>query len=250
MKTITDAVNEFKGEWPDHNSLSRGDSVLILQHKCDKNLTNGATGYCEATYRLISTEFEFLECIRQLTGCPVKLKQWQDSKMNKAIKDAYEDLNGVLPCYAKQKFLFIDTDDDEYVMFYTRNHEDNYTYVCTVKEFNDYKKCKEEVKPVYTKAMQDAGELPSVGELVQIGNKDGSYTDFFNGKLVHVKYKKLWISDDKHGDRIVNFGDVIFQPIDTRTDKEKAIDAELVSCTGYTDDIRNALSNAYDKWVK
>ena len=185
MKTITDAVNELKGE------LRGGVSYVICYNERDIAYWYDDTpitmlGRC---WRIVCTNAEFNTHVKELTGCPIKLKQWQDSKMN---------------------------------------------------------------KPVYTKAMQDAGELPRIGELVQIGKKDGSYTDFFNGKLVHVKYKKLWISDDKHGDRIVNFGDVIFQPIDTRTDKEKAIDELIkeskVKCNEHSK--RRCFSDAYDKWVK
>ena len=153
MKTITDAVNEFKAEWPDHDSLSRGDCVLILQHKCDKSLISGATGYCEATYGLLSTEFEFLEHVAALTGCPIKLKKWQDSKSI-------------------------------------------------------------EVKLVYTKAMQDAGEQIKVG--MKFRTEAGEYiAELVNGLSVCFT--------DEFG-FFVAINISLAKGIDTRTDKEKAID--------------------------
>tara|TARA_R110000744_G_scaffold52964_4_gene113290 strand:- start:4946 stop:5776 length:831 start_codon:yes stop_codon:yes gene_type:complete len=69
----------------------------------------------------------------------------------KTIKDAYKELNGVLPGnYTKQEFLFIDTSDDRYLVLHGRHHEEQYQYICTVEEFNN---CKPE-KPVRDVVME------------------------------------------------------------------------------------------------
>ena len=239
MKTITDAVNKFKGE------LGVGVPHVIC------NIVGDATHWSDDTpitllgrfWSIVCTNAEFYAHVKQLTGCPIKLKQWQDSKMNKTIKDAYEDLKGVLPYgYTDQEFLFIDTVEGRYLALHARHHGDKYMYVCTVSEFLDYKKPKEEVKPVYTKAMQDAGEQIKVG--MKFRTEAGEYiaelvndlsvcfTDefgFFVGASIHVA-----------------------KGIDTRTDKEKAID-ELLKEHREEFPFDNAdmvASMAYDKWVK
>ena len=184
MKTITDAVNKVKGElrWDASHVISNSVGTIASWHD-DAPIT--LLGRC---WRIVCTNAEFNAHVKQLTGCPVKLKQWQDSKMNKLV---------------------------------------------------------------YTKTMQDAGELPSVGMECNF------VTSFFTlrksnsetCKIIAYHGEKVWLDFGK-SESVINLSVIEFSPIDTRTDKEKAIDAELVSCTGYTDDIRNALSNAYDKWVK
>ena len=188
MKTITDAVNEFKAEWPDHNSLSK---------------------------------WQFEYHVAELTGCPIKLKQWQDSKMNKAIKDAYKYLKGDLDnsrCGLTDcRFVHFDKDVGDYVCF--RNmpslnvQNACYQYICTVEEFINYSKSVE-VKPVYTKAMQDAGEQIKAG--MKFRTEAGEYiAELVNGLSVCFT--------DEFG-FFVAINISLAKGIDTRTDKEKAID--------------------------
>lgn len=77
------------------------------------------------------------------------------------------------------------------------------------------------VKPVYTQAMCDAGELPPVGVRCEICyDVDGL---FFNGSVIAYFNDKAWL--DMEGKHPVCFvKDTVFRPIDTRTDQEKLID--------------------------
>ena len=47
--------------------------------------------------------------------------------------------------------------------------------------------------------MADNGELPGVGELVQMRRDFGSDSNFYNGKLIHDHNGVLWFVDDKYG---------------------------------------------------
>ena len=241
MKTITDAVNELKGEL-------RGD----VSHVISNNVGDIAYWHDDAPitllgrcWSIICTDAEFYVHVAELTGRPIKLKQWQDSKMNKTIKDAYEALKGDLgnsrQPLSSDRFIYFDKDKDVYICFYgNRQPKRKYQYICTVEEFINYGKSIEEVKLVYTKAMEDAGEQIKAG--MKFHTEAGEYiAELVNDLSVCFT--------DEYG-FFVGVSIHAIKGIDTRTDKEKAIDAELVSCTGYNDNIRNALSNAYDKWVK
>ena len=90
----------------------------------------------------------------------------------KSIKDAYKELKGDLKnSFAHQptdRYLYVGKcDKPEYMTL--MNRDCSYQYICTVEEFNNYKTesssvwLREPEKPVYTQAMADANELPSVG---------------------------------------------------------------------------------------
>ena len=110
MKTITDAVNEFKAEF--NNGVFANhhkENYKIVDHFIHEVLTNELTRlpisslviYSERCNRedvaFIGTRSQFEYHVKELTGCPIKLKQWQDSKMNKlvytkAMQDAGEQI--------------------------------------------------------------------------------------------------------------------------------------------------------------
>ena len=62
----------------------------------------------------------------------------------KSIKNAYEELDGDLKNTRNQRshegeFLFINKDNGRYLTFNGGCHKDNFQYICTVEEFNNYK---------------------------------------------------------------------------------------------------------------
>jgi hypothetical protein len=114
------------------------------------------------------------------------------------------------------------------------------------------KETKPDYKPlVYTQEMVDNGELPIVG------------MEFMGKGYAHNEYTKMWFKLEALG---IYSGSVIaescseanevqlyseIKPIDTRTDKEKAID-ELIKCIGShanNEYARDLLSSTYDEWV-
>ena len=115
------------------------------------------------------------------------------------------------------------------------------------------------MKPVFTQEMSDNGELPPIGsECLVIGEKeiDDEYHeceiiahrnvsgDVFVAVFMIKNYngKPYYYTHCSHQ---------YFKPIDTRTDKEKAIDEIRLSC-GFNKLVTmesDLLSKAYDKWV-
>ena len=115
------------------------------------------------------------------------------------------------------------------------------------------------MKPVFTQAMSDNGELPPIGsKCLVIGEKeiDDEYHeceiiahrnvsgDVFVAVFMIKNYngKPYYYTHCSHQ---------YFKPIDTRTDKEKAIDEIRLSC-GFNKLVTmesDLLSKAYDKWV-
>ena len=105
-------------------------------------------------------------------------------------------------------------------------------------------------KPVYTQEMCDNGELPPIGsefidvELNDVGDNTTVLAIAHDLKLKRVVYRRGRNLDDSE-----YFGAVAHEckPIDTRTDKEKAIDKIILGDTGAN--TRELLSIVYDKWV-
>ncbi len=68
-------------------------------------------------------------------------------------------------------------------------------------------------KPIFTQAQCDAGELPHEGVLVQMKRDYALDQEFYNVKVNHVIGGKVWITCDKYGDEILNWGRVTFRPV-------------------------------------
>jgi len=102
-------------------------------------------------------------------------------------------------------------------------------------------------KPVYTKEMADNGVIPSVGMecLIMYSSSNYKGTITYMGKGVGAYHSK-----DNDKEYTFAFNSVKFKPIDTRTDKEKAIDdikSNYPECSDFTIQV---VGDAYDKWVK
>jgi len=242
MKTITDAVNELKGDWPVLDGIFPGWSYYSPENIAFDN------------EKIYFPKSEFDAHVKELTGCPIKLKQWQDSKMNKTIKDAYEDLKGDLGNSLKplssDKFVYFDKDKDDYMCFHDKAKcKRKYQYICTVEEFINYGKSIEEVKLVYTKAMQDDGELPSVGMQIHHTIRGLCIIEYIYDSCGETHYMYRSIEDKVYNSTMESRW---ITPIDTRTDKEKAIDELLKEHREEFpfDSAYIVASMAYDKWVK
>ena len=184
MKTITDAVNEFKGELKGGVSHVIRNNVGTIAYWYD-DVPITLLGRC---WHILCTDVEFNAHAKELTGCPIKLKQWQDSKMNKLV---------------------------------------------------------------YTKAMQDAGELPSVGMECNFVTSFFALQKSNSGTCKPIAYHngRVWL-DFGSSESVINLNVVWFSPIDTRTDKEKAID-EFINDFGESKGrTKVILGMAYDRWVK
>jgi len=104
-------------------------------------------------------------------------------------------------------------------------------------------------QPVFTQAMADAGELPPIDS--EYIDEDGQlcralfhYASFVVGEMLeHLPIQQYPVFSTSRNDRIL--------VIDTRTDKEKAIDDIKLSCGFNKINTMEStlLSKAYDSWV-
>ena len=168
----------------------------------------------------------------------------------KTVIDAVNRFKGVFPVGGYSTLIVAKFDFDDYkagdFKISSLNASNRYwKVICTEEEFNQCVKELSEAKlmskPVYTQEMKDRGELPSVGmECISYGNR-----------------VVILLDADKQGDFVTMNANGIYEfnaiedinPIDTRTDKEKAID-NLIEVFGSSSSRSwEMLSLAYDKWV-
>ena len=103
-------------------------------------------------------------------------------------------------------------------------------------------------KPIYTQAMLDNGEWPSVGMECMVLN---SYFDNAEYEKCTILFKgdfTFIYNSDSCSERVGHKDELTFKPIDSRTPKQKAVD-ELHAEYPYKT-AGQLLSLAYDKWVK
>ena len=96
---------------------------------------------------------------------------------------------------------------------------------------------------VYTQAMRDEGEPPLAGMECEIRN--GSITHRGIIKYISNSHVIAELTSPNYEQHFYAKG-LKFRPIDTRTDKEKAIDSVYRSDLS----VKENLKNAYDEWVK
>jgi len=110
-------------------------------------------------------------------------------------------------------------------------------------------------QPVFTQSMADAGELPQVG-------MECGYIDIQKEITVLIKYLSSWVIvfeqiSEGYGKNVEISKPVdndlkkLLKPIDTRTDKQKAIDDLMKESVLFCnrDTMKICFQIAYDKWV-
>ena len=102
-----------------------------------------------------------------------------------------------------------------------------------------------EDKPVYTQAMADAGDDPIAGMSLTVSFVNGE--QYPDSTLTYLGDGVGCFKDSDGKECSFATCSVGFKPIDTRTDKQKAI-AEILSYD-HTQTFEGLLSDAYDKWV-
>ena len=118
-------------------------------------------------------------------------------------------------------------------------------------------------QPVFTQAMADAGELPSVGmecilsisEFAAIHSQDKSYNGHHCEIVAHIDTLAVAIVRDENSDVCftITANHTWFKPIDTRAEKEKAID-DYISQQHYgldslSEHIKTIMSDAFNAGV-
>ena len=141
IKTVINAVNEFKGVWPYldqpaiiHGNTGQGWSHFYTESTCDLS----------DRWQFVCTKAEFNQCVKELSAA-----EWM-SKPKYIIGNTYE-------------FKDDGNNDVDWEVGVLNNiRPDCYQSKCDNKtEWFD--SIREVIKPAYTQAMYDAGELPLVG---------------------------------------------------------------------------------------
>lgn len=141
---------------------------------------------------------------------------------------------------------------DEYIIlldgsFQARVNAEHYNVICTKQEFIDYcnanKPC-EEVKPAFTQAMADAGELPPAGSKFDVDGDEGCDDGLCHLRCVgnHIDGGVIGVDESGYLHRIISG----FKPI--KSARDKAIDEMLSAAINSEDDI--AKSIIYEACVK
>jgi hypothetical protein len=86
-------------------------------------------------------------------------------------------------------------------------------------------------QPVFTQAMADNGELPQVGMECMVVDSSLMNHDYEKCVILFVGIYKVVYTSESCVERFSNLDEVIFKPIDTRTDKEKAADEFIKDMT-------------------
>jgi hypothetical protein len=75
--------------------------------------------------------------------------------------------------------------------------------------------------------MADRGEFPPVGSTAQYESTFFTMDKFNNGTCKPIAYfgGKVWIDIDGGQESVISLAAITFKPIDTRTPKQKAVDA-------------------------
>lgn len=105
-------------------------------------------------------------------------------------------------------------------------------------------------KPVFTQSMADAGELPQVGSWFTLNyhEHDSRFNDM-NGhdfEVIGINDDVYTFRGDTKGFGALRLDPINCQPIDNRTEKQKAVDAAIVE---YPVADKETLELAYDLWA-
>jgi len=136
------------------------------------------------------------------------------------VNELKGDLNNIYGSFHGAMYINLCSNNNRLVV--SNGHPE---IICTIRDFHQqvedclnnkgWGNMKQDSKAVYTQAMSDAGELPSARAMIEFSN------DLF--EVIFTYENQIWIkSKTKAISRLVHISDI--KPIDTRSDKEKAID--------------------------
>ena len=95
--------------------------------------------------------------------------------------------------------------------------------VATIRDGEDSINLRPQSKPVYTQVMYRANEVPVIGSEIVMRYMHDSCTVTHQGIVKYASLDNV-ILDIEGNERHLTVGDYAWEPIDTRTDEEKAID--------------------------
>jgi hypothetical protein len=288
LKTVWDAVNELRGDLNNTYNFN-GDEVYLFYFVCHNSIGSSYINHgSHGDINNICTIAEFNELVEEMTlGLDVnpvnhghylnyvdadKVLLEKEAKPDYTSLEFWKDAPDDATHYilSKNKFgnsdFVIETPDSykgtsEGISYWPKDEvtDDNWVLIprpqSTPTETPEEKEALDSIinKPlVYTQEMVDNGELPSVGMECMAKrfheSDNGLMISFIIGTKKELDYMVFERNNKLEQHHIVN-GVWEFSPIDTRTKKEKAIDAIEDELSGVVYLTRSALELAYDKWV-
>jgi len=143
--------------------------------------------------------------------------------------------------------------EDEKIVYWSYdNGKYDWLHPSNIKILNDIESTedKEPTKPLYTTKMKEAGEMPSVGMIINPTIRGLCEIEHIYNSCGETYYLYRSKKDIVYCD-VIESGWI--RPIDTRTDKEKAVTelmGEQQNLIGNIDYMEQCFGIAYDKWSK
>ena len=267
MKTVMDAVNKLKAKFDNSHPVYGDDQRLILlctesNSLADKGqLRLGQSGYSKRHYDVICSESEFntlvqecsyhagIELFNEYVKADNKLLEKESKRIESNLLWIESNLlwdksDEYMACTAKNSVTKCWTVGDKYKIKKGRRGDYVTDDIGRVRFKGELTGAlfigQLKSQPIFTKAMQGAGELPCIG-MGCTSHKNDTMVYIFqgltsNGKAIleHVK------TGDVYATPMANI-----TAIDTRTDKEKAIDdIDKIITTAYQQATDSYISNS------
>tara|TARA_R110000764_G_scaffold10764_4_gene32836 strand:- start:615 stop:1472 length:858 start_codon:yes stop_codon:yes gene_type:complete len=280
LKTVWDAVNELRGNLNNTPNFSGGEMYLFHFVNHDRIGSSYGKHGLDGVINHICTVDEFNALVEDMTlGLDVnpvnhghylnyvdadKALLKKESEVDYTSEEFWKDApEGATHYWSWSQSFYKLSDYDEDFVFNNDSWELCSDISCfgsdglfeypqsTPTETPEEKEALDSIvnKPlVYTQEMADNGELPPYGLLVQLRRDYGDDDQFYNGRLISEDRGVIWFDDDKYGGCLHSLNEVTLQPIDQRTEKEKAIDS-IVKTLKRSMAYNEAAEIIYDKWV-
>lgn len=211
-KTIEDAVKEFNGVWPIETN---GNHWWLDDDELKYSLA--------MTVSLVCTRQEFEDYAKMMELN--KLNKEAVKEQRYTIKDAYNYYKYNVSKREDATYIVCNKKDGsfEYFSHDICSHGDFYI-IGSIDEFKSYERSilPDDNKPVFTQEMADNGELPPVGFGCMIEFNENKWQEF---KLITETELSLFCCVDNKEMVIPKDARLSFKLFETRTDKEKLIDA-------------------------
>ena len=233
MKTVIDAVNQQQGVW----SCLDSDSA----YHCNNGALNSYWYYGEYSplnNEHVCTRDDFEQCCTDLSGDPIKLQLWKDSKnmtnlTQQQIIELFKDAPDSVYRYCKMTKgntgVYYWLSDTGYWIVGDTDYPDYYEFALECDSGENFRRndfYTIHVKPVtpsliYTQAMYKEGVVPLVGMDCLFKHN----SRFTKGTVV-AKTKRFIVMIDPEGmERVRLIDESRFKPLETISESEKAFDA-------------------------
>ena len=282
MKTVIDAVIEYEAIAPEPCYAENKDQIIMAAKSFDGyllgDLTTGDGVRDNEYWKVICTREQFKALVDELST-----NFGRSTQTYAEYKKEFEYMTTPAIDYTSKEFwkdapdgaTGHSEDNEYYEECWYKNITSESFYCMTVSSgiwihsFDTWQLKRRGVitrpkpQPVFTQAMADAGELPSVGmecilsisEFAAIHSQDKSYNGHHCEIVAHIDTLAVAIVRDENSDVCftITANHTWFKPIDTRAEKEKAID-DYISQQHYgldslSEHIKTIMSDAFNAGV-